>query len=57
MTTGEEVVGDQAEVEVLLLSLKRTHMFGCDKVDGGRLELRRGGTAQQNQAQTSHRQL
>lgn len=41
MTAGEEVVGDQAEVDVVHISFKWSHMLGCDEVDGGRLELQR----------------
>lgn len=42
VTTGEEVVGDQAEGDVVHMSFNWSHMFGCDKVDGGRLELQTG---------------
>lgn len=42
MTTGEEVVGGQAEGDVVHVSLHWTHMFSCYKVDGGRLELETG---------------
>lgn len=44
MAAGEEVVGDQAEGDVVHMSFEGTHMFGCYEVDGGRLEL--GGRSQ-----------
>lgn len=44
MTAGEEVVGDQAKGDVVHMSLNRSHMFGCYKVGGGRLELQMGQT-------------
>lgn len=44
MTAGEEVVGDQAEGDVVHMSFNWSHMFGCYKVDGGRQELQTGQT-------------
>lgn len=46
MAAGEEMVGDQVEVDVFYISFKWSHMLGCYKVDGGWLELQTQRTEQ-----------